>query len=143
MSRRLLPEAINLIASSLLILLPRRKDAQTPQFPDIVAPEVNLKLSSASPSEPVDLGRALMHENTDEIKADLVLVTLRLVTTYATMYSSTPAFIEIFTPVLVAVEGSRVAKQSDAIKVSPIFSSLTAESPCLYCRNTHPHARLR
>jgi nucleolar protein 14 len=119
MSKRLLPEAINLVASSLLILLPRRKDAKTPLFPDIEAPDADLKISSAAePTEPVNLGRALTDDATNEIKADLIAVALRLISTFAAMYSSTPAFIEIFTPVLVAVEGSRVPKQSSALKVS-------------------------
>jgi nucleolar protein 14 len=124
LSKRLVPEAVNFVASSLLILLPRRKDAKNVAFPDTKAPEVDLKLAStsqAAPKEPVDLAAALGDE-TEQVKADLVAAALRLIQTYAAMYASHEAFIEVFKPVLTVVEGSRLPKHSDSLKVNHLPS---------------------
>jgi nucleolar protein 14 len=120
MSRRLLPEAINFIASSLLILLPRRKDAKAVTYPELLAPETDLKLPTSSttvPADPVDLASALDGDDSDEVKTNLVAVALRLIPTYAALYSSSAAFIEIFKPITSVLEGSRLPKQSPVLKV--------------------------
>ena len=127
MSKRLLPEAVNFIASSLLILLPRRKDAKAVTYPELLAPEIDLRLptsSTVSPADPVDLAAALDSDDSEEDKANLIAVTLRLIPTYAMLYTSSAAFIEIFKPIATVLEGSRLPKQSPALKVRyPIVDS--------------------
>ena len=49
-------------------------------------------------------------------KANLLAVDLRLVETFATLYSSSEAFIELFAPLLLILEGSRIAKLSKPLK---------------------------
>lgn len=123
-----MPEAVNFIAAAVLALLPRRKDAASVStYPDLQSPSTNLYISStlgSSPNQPVNLAYCLAISSessdmeADQSKVDLLSVTLRLIETYATMYSSHDAFIELLSPIRVILESSRVAKVSPAIKVS-------------------------
>ena len=150
-SKRLVPEAVNFIASTLTILLPRRKEfkAVGSAYPDIKAPGSDISLpssSTAAPSEPVDLARALSSPNSSEeaVKADLVAVGLRLSQTYAGMYASHEAFIEVITPVKAVIEGSRLPKQAAALKVrSPAIPTssppiMQIEQALTFRRSNHP-----
>lgn len=95
-------------------------------YPDLQAPGVDLSLSLAvalAPREPVDLPGVLGLDTASDTqaieqgKADLLSVALRLVQTYAGLYASSEAFIELFAPVSRILEGSRVAKLSPELKV--------------------------
>ena len=125
-----MPEALNFIGNSLLVLLKRRKDAaHAPSaYPELLAPGVELHLTShATASHPADLAACLSKssEDDDQVKVDLLSTALRLVPTYATMYASHEASVELLTPVKRILEGSRVSKLSPELKVSmPLSSSL-------------------
>ncbi|WVQ78276.1 hypothetical protein IAT38_000361 [Cryptococcus sp. DSM 104549] len=117
LSKRLLPEAINFVASSILFLLPRRKDAEpNTTYPELKAPNVDFSISlpsTAVPSQPVDLSAAVNATGeVEQQKADLLAVAYRLVGTFAGMYVSSEAFVEIMKPVKKVLKGSRVAKLS-------------------------------
>lgn len=115
-----MPEALNFIGNSLLILLKRRKDAAAVNaYPEALAPGAELYLTTeASPSHPADLAACLTKgEDTDQVKADLLSTAVRLVPTYAMLYASHDAFVELLTPVKRILEGSRVNKLSPELKV--------------------------
>ena len=123
-SKRIMPEALNFLGNSVSVLLKRRKDAiaTSSAYPDVLAPEVELYLTSdASPSQPAGLASCLDKDeaDSDKVKADLLAIALRLVPTYASMYAGHEAFVELFTPVKRILEGSRVNKLSPELKVSP------------------------
>ncbi|KAK4688649.1 nucleolar protein 14, partial [Tremellales sp. Uapishka_1] len=121
LSKRIVPEAINFIAASVLALLPRRKGAEATgsTVPELQAGDTNLSLvSPVVAREPANLPALIkLSEDDDQAKADLLAVVLRLIQAYTTLYSSSEAFIEIFQPVLSVLEGSRVAKLSPELKV--------------------------
>ena len=122
-SKRFLPEAINFLAGSVVALLPRRKDTPSTPFPDLVASTAGntLHITTAStPSELADLA-TMLSSDSEQSKADLLSTSLRLIETVAALYSSSPAFIESFQPMLQVVQSSRTAKLSDALKVSLLF----------------------
>ncbi len=126
MAKRLLPEAMNFVANAILALLPRRKGFdRSSVYPDLQAPNAQLSLSyssSLAPQEPVDLpsmlsatGTALDDISNEQTKANLLAGALRLVDNFATLYASSPAFIELITPMQAILEGSRVAKLSQPL----------------------------
>jgi nucleolar protein 14 len=140
------PEALNFIASTIIALLPQRKDAaEVTSYPDLQAPGVDLSLSSAvalAPREPVDLpgvlglGASSGAQAVEQGKVDLLSVALRLVQTYAGLYASSEAFIELFAPMSRILEGSRVSKLSPELKVS---RSIHPVSPFLCHPRTTPN----
>jgi nucleolar protein 14 len=128
MSKRLIPEAIAFVGSSILALLPRRKDSELPKlYPALRAPTTDLASASLPASrEPVDLPSLMTGESdSEQSKADVLAVALRLVSTYSTLYSSFDAFIEIFAPISRVLETSRVAKLAPELKVSCDLDKLT------------------
>lgn len=113
---------MNFLGSALVSLLPRRKGAASPAFPTLTIPDLDLSLTTdQAPEEPVNLASVLSSSQEDSLelcKANLVAVALRLVQTYSGLYVSLSAFIEIFDPISLVVQGSRVAKLSQTLKVS-------------------------
>ncbi|WWC69462.1 uncharacterized protein I206_103402 [Kwoniella pini CBS 10737] len=127
LSNRILPEAVNFVASSILSLLPRRKGFEVnTTYPDSKANDVNLYVDSSAtavPKQPVNLPEAinsahadLSSEQVEQTKVDLLVVAFKLSQTFATLYSSLEAFIEIIEPLTKVIEGSRVAKLSQELK---------------------------
>jgi hypothetical protein len=108
---------------------------------------------ASSPKEPVELAACLSSDETspsaevDQCKVDLLAAMLRLVETYATMYSNQDAFIELFRPIQAILESSRVAKLSPAIKVSlphQVYRLIEAkQSEQAQHHPLHPHAPTR
>jgi hypothetical protein len=140
-SKRFLPEAINFLAGSIVALLPRRKDSPSVPFPDLVAPAAGngLHISTAStPAELADLA-TMLSSDSEQSKADLLSTALRLIETVAALYSSSPAFIESFQPMLQVVQSSRTAKLSDALKVSQSLKEWKAE--LIYSNESPPQPR--
>lgn len=129
MSRRIVPEAINFVAAALDALLPGRKVISLP-YPDLKA-DVRLHVTpGAMPSQPVDLVSA--------DGASLAMAALRLVETFAALYSSSDAFIEMFNPLLRLLQNARVAKLSEPLQASEIVDSADdrrymLQSPPLLC----------
>lgn len=114
-SKRMVPEAINFIANSLLALLPRKKAAgKCTAFPDLLACDITMK-TGAEPSKPAKLAAALTEDN-EQVKSDLVAVALGLISTLATMSSENPGYIELFTPLQKLMTDIRVAKLAPALK---------------------------
>ncbi|TXT06079.1 hypothetical protein VHUM_03552 [Vanrija humicola] len=110
MSKRLVPEVIDFLASSILALVKRKKNAAAVKaYPSQVVCDIQMTTSVAHNS-PADVLSALAEADVEQNKADLLSVALRLVSTFANMYSSTDSFIELFRPLLSVLEGSRVAK---------------------------------
>ena len=134
MSERLLPEAVNFVATAVLILVARRKAVARPSYPDRLAPDANLSITPNDlilPEEPINLSTPLRPSDSpppaiqlEQSKVNLLAVALRLVETYATLYSSSQAFVQLFAPVLSILERSKVAKLSQPIKA--IHSSTTS-----------------
>ncbi|WVF72153.1 hypothetical protein IAT40_006965 [Kwoniella sp. CBS 6097] len=123
LSNRLVPEAINFVASAILALLSRRTGFEANStYPDSRAAEVDLFVdptAAAVPSQPVNLPAALNSTDKAEIeqtKADLLAVAFSLAQTFATMYASSEAFVETISPVAKVLEGCRVAKLSQELK---------------------------
>jgi len=109
------------LAASVLALLPRRKNSrlETP-FPDLLAPASASSLpisASSEPSEIADVATLLSSEG-EQSKADLLVVALRLIETYAALYSSSQAFIESFQPLAHILSSSKTNKLSETLKVS-------------------------
>ena len=123
LSVRLVPEALNFVASALLALLPRRRGLEAPRsYPNLAAPDITrLSLSSSSTAtlrESVDLAAVLQAKvDDDEVKVSLVAVASRLIQSFSKMYSSNAAFIEVFSPLLRVLEGSRLSKHSQDVFV--------------------------
>lgn len=118
-SKRFFPEALNFLAAAVTALLPQRKDAvlQVP-FPDLQAPNTNLQLrSQCEPTESADLA-AVLRDDSDQTKANLLQVTLRLVETYAILHSSSAAFIEAFQPLLTLLQAVKSSQISGTLQVS-------------------------
>lgn len=128
-SKRFLPEAINFLAGSVVALLPRRKDSPSVPFPDLVAPAAGNSLHITSGSTPAELAdlASMLSSDSEKSKADLLSTSMRLIETVAALYSSSPAFIESFQPMLQVVQSSRTAKLSDALKVSLCQKELKPE----------------
>lgn len=123
-SKRLVPEAINFIACVVSGLLQRRKGkALELAYPDLLCCEIQINSSSAH-RHPVDLIAILAENDTEQNKADLLGAALRLIPVFATMYSSSTAFIELFKPVLTILENSRVAKLHQDLKM--LFEQTTS-----------------
>ncbi|WVQ98733.1 hypothetical protein IAU59_005864 [Kwoniella sp. CBS 9459] len=123
LSNRLVPEAVNFIASAVLSLLPRRKGFEiNSTFPDIKATGIDLFVSptaSAIPSQPVNLPAAFNlsdGEGVEQTKADLLAVAFSLAQTFATMYANSEAFVEMVSPVARVLEGCRAAKLPQELK---------------------------
>lgn len=115
MSKRLVPEAINFIACAVLALLKRKKDAPSIRaFPNLVTSEIQMTVGAA-PHHPVNLFTALNSDG-EQTKSNLLAAALRLIPTFVSMYSTSEAFIELFTPVLSVLEHSRSAKLSPELK---------------------------
>lgn len=116
MSKRLVPEAVNFIATSVLSLVKRRKDAApVTAYPDVISCDIQMT-TSVSPQQPADLVSALNESDEEQNKADLLAAALQLISSFATLYASTAAFIELFTPILAVLEGSRLAKFAPELK---------------------------
>lgn len=137
LSKRILPEAINFVASSILILLPRRKGAEVNRaYPDLKAPSTSLYLnlpSSVVPSQPLDLGSAITavgdqdEVEAEQLKGGLVVVACRLVDKFAGLYLDSEAFVELMSPVKQVLEQSRTKKLSSELN-TVLTSTLTALS---------------
>ena len=103
-------------------------------FPDLQAPDVEFSTSSIppmTPREPVDLPAVINSRNMSFSKAeieqqttDLLAVAERLIETFATMSASSPAFVELLSPVLSVLDGSKTGKLSPALK--DLHSSTTS-----------------
>lgn len=122
MSKRLVPEVINFVATSILCLVKRRKNAALSSYPTLIACDI-AQVSFVEAKQPGDLVSALEGSNEPQSKADLLAVALSLVSSLANMYSSSTAFIEIFKPVLSVLEGSHSAKMAPRLKA--LFSQTT------------------
>nr|XP_019002599.1 nucleolar protein 14 [Kwoniella mangroviensis CBS 8507]OCF66060.1 nucleolar protein 14 [Kwoniella mangroviensis CBS 8507] len=127
LSNRVLPEAVNFVASSILAILPRRKGFEVNKtYPDSKANDVDLYVdpsAAAAPQQPVNLSQAinsaqseLSHEQAEQTKVNLLVVAFKLSQTFATMYASSEAFIELIQPLAKVLEGCRVAKLSQEVK---------------------------
>lgn len=115
MSKRLVPEVVNFVASAILCLLKRRKDAVASPYPTLIACDI-AQISFVEAHRPANFAAALEGSNQSQSKADLLAVSLQLISTLATMYSSSTAFIEMFKPVLAVLEGSHSAKLAPGLK---------------------------
>lgn len=114
-SKRMVPEAINFVANSLLALLPRKKAAsKSTGFPDLLACSIAVKMGAA-PNQPAKLAAALTEDN-EQVKSDLVAVALGLISTLSTISSENPGYIELFTPLHTLLTDVRVAKLAPALK---------------------------
>lgn len=115
-SKRIVPEAINFLASVILGLLKRRKNAPVVStYPDLLSCEIHI-VDSVAHRQPVNLTSVLSASDDEQAKADLLGAALGLITSFATLYSSSEAFIEMFTPLLAVLEGSQVGKLNPALK---------------------------
>ncbi|WVQ71682.1 hypothetical protein IAR50_001223 [Cryptococcus sp. DSM 104548] len=125
-SKRILPEVVNFVASTILMLLPRKKAFTSIQtYPDITAPSLSLHIKE-TPSDPLTTPVDLIPiigpiESEDKLetesqKCSLLLVALRLVNKLASMYVGTPAFAELMNPVKQVLEGSRTGVLPDGLK---------------------------
>lgn len=117
-SRRLVPEALNVLYSVVAILLPplRAKGAAPAKAlaeefgiptPDVGAPHTaGLALrEDAAPAAPVHLVPLLAHApDTAQTRADLLGVAVQLLATWAELYAPSPAFVELFTPAAFLLE---------------------------------------
>ncbi|WRT67141.1 uncharacterized protein IL334_004107 [Kwoniella shivajii] len=145
LSKRILPEAVNFVASSILVLLPRRKGFEAnPTYPDAKSNDVDLYISQIAaivPDQPVNISEAinsassdLRPEQDERVKANLLAVAFSLAPIYATMYASSEAYIELVQPLARVMEGSRVAK------LSPELGAMHAASYTSIARSLN-HAR--
>ncbi|WFD00612.1 nucleolar complex protein 14 [Malassezia yamatoensis] len=137
-SKRLLPEVINVLYSICAILLPKiRVRGKLPakqlaeQFgiptPDLYANHTeNLAITKdATPVTPLCLVSLLRHApDTAQTRADLLQATLELQESLATMYTNSPAFVEIFTPVAFLWE----VGAAELSKSAPILSGRLSSS---------------
>jgi nucleolar protein 14 len=115
-SKRLVPEVITFLATVILGLVKRRKDvAPVSAYPDLLSCSIQM-VGSVSHRHPVDLLGAFSADDPEQSKADLLGAALQLISSFTTLYSSSPAFIEIFTPLLSVLEGSRIAKLDPKLK---------------------------
>lgn len=125
------------MASSILILLPRRKGAEINKtYPDLKAPSTSLYLnlpSSVVPSRPVDLGSAVNAiedqdgEEAEQLKDGLLVVACKLVDKFAGLYLDSEAFVEMMSPVKQVLEQSKTKKLSSELN-TVLTSTLTALS---------------
>ncbi|CAK9782291.1 Nop14-like protein [Cutaneotrichosporon oleaginosum] len=105
-SRRLVPEAVNFLASTILALLKRKKDARTVRaFPNLVAAELHLG-AGVAPHHPVNLLSA--RTDGEQARSNLLAVSLRLIQSYGTLYASLDAFAELFSPLASVLSSSRI-----------------------------------
>lgn len=132
MSKRLVPEAVSFVASALLALSPRRKGSERdPSFPDSIALGADVTpVQGVSTIERVQLAEAINShraspEELEQQKVNLLAAALRLAETFAMLYISSQAFIEMIQPLERVLQGFRVTKLSPEMKVStiaPLFS---------------------
>ncbi|TYJ55430.1 hypothetical protein B9479_003933 [Cryptococcus floricola] len=125
-SKRVLPEVVNFVASTILMLLPRKKASISVQtYPDITVPSLSLYIKE-SPSDslttPVNIVPIIGSTGSEDgaelelQKCSLLLVALRLVDKLASLYIGTPAFTELMAPVKQVLEGSRTSTLPDGLK---------------------------
>ncbi|WFC96697.1 nucleolar complex protein 14 [Malassezia brasiliensis] len=117
-SRRLVPEALNVLYSVVAILLPPLRAKGTAPAkalaeafgiptPDVGAPHTTaLALrEDAAPTTPVRLVPLLAHApDTAQTRADLLGIAVQLLATWAQLYAPSPAFVELFTPAAFLLE---------------------------------------
>lgn len=129
-SKRFIPEAVDFVGSAIQALMPRKKGTQVSKlYPTLRSPTNDLTLSStctAEASDTVDFPSLMTADDRDseQRKVEAVSVALRLVSVFATLYSSLDAFIEIFTPIQIVLETSRLPKASPTLKVSNLYNPL-------------------
>jgi nucleolar protein 14 len=115
-SKRLVPEVLNFLAVAITALVKRRKDAKrVTAYSELAVCEIQM-VNSVAHRQPVDLVAALAATDEAQSKADLLGAALQLISSFANMFSSNAAFIELFAPVLSILEGSRIAKLHTTLK---------------------------
>lgn len=125
LSKRLVPEAINCLLNSLLILLPTSIAAKAAPgsfpTPDLGQDHVKaLRMRTADDFEPrpVNLVASLAGAASDtQLKVDLVASSLALLQDFAEKYVSMEAFVELFKPTSVILDKVTLGKVPASIKV--------------------------
>jgi nucleolar protein 14 len=132
LSQRLVPEAINFLLNTLIHLFPHKFTADTlpgafpcPDFASEQCRSLKIKSKAGKSLKPTtpDLSSILLGkvDNEDQVKVDLLSVTLALAENFAKLYGSSDAFIELFEPTLEVLEGVKIADFSETLKVSQFF----------------------
>ena len=128
-SKRLVPETINFLGQGILLLLPNILDqynAVIPgsfPMPDLYRAELDSLMLTDSNSihdrMAIDLLQALHASDDDEaMKTQLVLLLLDLLSEFSAMYTTLPAFIEIFDPISMFMQSARINAIPDSVRVS-------------------------
>jgi nucleolar protein 14 len=128
-SKRVVPEAINFLASTLVLLAPAQCDfaALPGLFPTSdVASEQNkhLRLRPKAAADTIEARRAdlvqLLKSSTpsEQTKVDLLSVALKLVAAFADLYIGLDAFLEIFDPLLAIMKKIAKANLPSTLSVS-------------------------
>ncbi|BEI87189.1 hypothetical protein CcaverHIS002_0705350 [Cutaneotrichosporon cavernicola] len=109
-SKRLMPEAINFLASTIRALLKRKKDAPFVRaYPNLVSGEMFLSMG-VPPHHPINL---FSRSEPEQTRSNLLAAALRLIQSFASLYSSLDAFVELFTPLSTVLSSSRTKLHPD------------------------------
>lgn len=130
-SKRLVPEAINFLQNTLLHLAPHRfkDEASLPgsfAAPDFMSERCQ-SLALGKKARQLDVQKPdltkLLGEGVagEQVKVDLLGLTLDLLGQYADMYKSLEAFIELYDPIVALLEGIKADSLPSALSVSRII----------------------
>ncbi|BEJ18214.1 hypothetical protein CspHIS471_0704910 [Cutaneotrichosporon sp. HIS471] len=120
-SKRLMPEAINFLASSIRALLKRKKDAPFVRaYPNLVSGEMFLSMG-VPPHHPINL---FSRSEPEQTRSNLLAAALRLIQSFASLYSSLDAFVELFTPLSTVLSSSRTKLHPD---LKSLFSQTASQ----------------
>jgi nucleolar protein 14 len=121
-SKRLVPEAVNFLASAILALLKRKKDAPSVRaFPNLVAVELHLA-TGVAPHHPINLLSA--RTDSEQTRSNLLAAALRLIQSYASLYAPLEAFAELFAPLHSILSSSRAKLAAD---LKALFTQTTSQ----------------
>lgn len=130
LSKRLMPEVLNFLSLTIILLAPNSFTPATlpgsAPFTDFDAERclpLKIRTSKVSSSKTLfprpsaDLPSLLEESSpgSEQSKVDLLATAFKLVTKYAELYTSLPAFVELFTPLTTLLAGLKVAKLSPAL----------------------------
>lgn len=98
---------------------------------------------SLAPSEPVSLHTmievresASSDKEVEQVRVNLLAVAFRLSDAFANLYSSSAAFIELFSPILAILEGCRVAKLTQPLVDLHSTTTMTISRTLKHSRHT-------
>ena len=150
LSKRLVPEALNFLLNSLVILLPTTSPSltaktapgcfPTPDFGQEHVKALRIRTTDDFQPGPLNLGASLEGKATDsQLKVDLAAAALTLLGDFGEKYVSMEAYVELFKPTSAILDKVALAKVPSSVTVSLSPSAFRSADGSLEGSPTGPH----